>query len=225
MPAPFVVHMIAGAIAIVVGFLVLFARKGAPLHRKGGVVFTVAMLVLAVTGTAIAIWKGDIGSVIGGSLATYLVSTGFITMRPSTPAWTRALIGAASIAAAITILSLVRATMAFPRTGAVVSYLVFATVSLLALRGDMRVLRGRVLTGAPRLTRHLWRMCMALWIATASFFLGPSRRVKLVLPDALVITPVLAIPVLLVLATMGYWLWRLRRPTGLRRVTISERPS
>lgn len=223
MPAPYIVHMMAGAIAIVLGFIALFARKGAPLHRRGGIMFVVAMLVLAITGVAIAAWKGDIGSVIGGSLATYLVSTGLITMRPPSIAWKRALIGASSIAVGVAALSITRAVLVFPRTGAVVGYLVFATVALLAVSGDVRILRRGAPVGAPRLTRHLWRMCMALWIATASFFLGPRVRVAKVLPDALVTTPLLVIPVLTVLLVMLYWIWRLRTRTPLRGIELHER--
>jgi hypothetical protein len=60
--------------------------------------------------------------------------------------------------------------------------------------------------GAARLRRHLWRMCVALFIASGSFFLGQADE----FPRALRITPLLALPVLAVLATMIYWLRRLR---------------
>jgi hypothetical protein len=53
-------------------------------------------------------------------------------------------------------------------------------------------------------------MCLALWIAAASFFLGPRARVRAVLPDVLVTTPVLVIPVIAVIVVMLYWLWRVR---------------
>ena len=51
---------------------------------------------------------------------------------------------------------------------------------------------------------------MALWFATASFFLGPRRRVEMILPDAIVITPVIVVPVITVLVVMVYWVWRLK---------------
>lgn len=222
MPAPYIVHMIAGGFAIILGFIALFAAKGGPVHRRIGNGFVVAMLTLAVTGVAIAIWVGDMGSVIGGSLATYLVSTGMITVQPATIPWRRALMAAATIGVAIAVFSLVRLVITFPRTGAVIGYLLFASVALLAVRADMQILRLGPLTGTRRLTRHLWRMCMALWFATASFFLGPRRRVEMILPDAIVITPVIVIPVITVLMVMGYWIWRLRSRTPLRGVVLSE---
>ena len=210
MPAPYIVHMIAGGFAIILGFITLFAKKGAPLHRKVGDGFVVAMLTLAITGVGMAAWQGDIGTVIGGSLATYLVSTGMITVQPVTIPWRRALVAMACVGATVAALALYRAVVTYPRTGAVIGNLVFGLAAMLAVRGDVRVLRSGALKGVQRLTRHLWRMCMALWFATASFFLGPRRRVEMILPDAIVITPVIVIPVITVLVVMGYWVWRLK---------------
>jgi hypothetical protein len=59
-------------------------------------------------------------------------------------------------------------------------------------------------------------MCLALFIATASFFLGTGRRI----PESLHIRAFRLIP-LVVLVTMVFWLWRLRRrPVSQRVVTV-----
>jgi hypothetical protein len=50
----------------------------------------------------------------------------------------------------------------------------------------------------------VWRIGLALWIATASFFLGQSDE----FPEALRIMPLLCTPVLLVSLLMFYWLAR-----------------
>ena len=59
-----------------------------------------------------------------------------------------------------------------------------ATVLILAAAGDVRVMRFGMPRGRPRLARHLWRMCFALFIAAGSFFsvrervaTSPSRAV------------------------------------------------
>jgi peptidoglycan/LPS O-acetylase OafA/YrhL len=87
--------------------------------------------------------------------------------------------------------------LGFPATPA----LVFGIVALLAALGDARLLMGRNLQGAPRIARHLWRMCLAMFIATGSFFLGQAK----VFSESMRILPVLAIPVVLVLLLMFYW--------------------
>jgi hypothetical protein len=56
----------------------------------------------------------------------------------------------------------------------------------------------------------------ALFIATASFFLGTGRRI----PESLHIRAFRLIP-LVVLVTMVFWLWRLRRrPVSQSVVTV-----
>jgi hypothetical protein len=48
----------------------------------------------------------------------------------------------------------------------------------------------------PRLTRHLWRMCFALFIAAGSFF-SVRTRVAKVLPEPFTTAPMRALPILL----------------------------
>ena len=52
------------------------------------------------------------------------------------------------------------------------SYVLPAVVALIAAIGDARIqLRGG-LGGVQRIARHLWRMCFALFVASASIFLA-----------------------------------------------------
>ena len=60
--------------------------------------------------------------------------------------------------------------------------------------------------GAAPIARHLWRMCFALLIAALSFFIGQADE----FPPALRIMPLLALPMLIVLGALFYWLWRVR---------------
>ena len=88
-----------------------------------------------------------------------------------------------------------------------------ATVVGLAAAGDWRVLRFGVPSGGPRLARHLWRMCFALFIAAGSFF-SIRRRVATILPGPFTTAPMRALPIVLLFGAMFYWLWRVRvRPT------------
>ena len=45
-----------------------------------------------------------------------------------------------------------------------------AAIAAVAAAGDVRVLRFGMPRRAPRLKRHLWRMCFSLFIAAGSFF-------------------------------------------------------
>jgi uncharacterized membrane protein len=76
------VHIIAGSIAIVAGFVSVFALKGAKLHRKSGMIFVYSMLVLSISGAVIAALKHQTPNVVGGSLAFYMVTTALLTVRP-----------------------------------------------------------------------------------------------------------------------------------------------
>lgn len=82
----------------------------------------------------------------------------------------------------------------------------FAAVAASASASDIRLVVRPRHGRRRRVARHLWRMCLALFIAAASFFLGQTN----VLPTALRAPALLAVPVLTPLLVMGLWLWRMR---------------
>ena len=51
---PLIVHVAAGIVGIVTGYVALAATKGARLHRRSGVLFVYAMMVMGLVGAAIA---------------------------------------------------------------------------------------------------------------------------------------------------------------------------
>jgi hypothetical protein len=224
------VHLLGGGLGIISGFVALAAAKGARLHRASGRLFVYAMVALTSTGITMAAFSGDVGSVIGGLLAAYLVITALTTVRPVT-AVSRTLdlaLMLLALAAGMTSAMFGFEAIAAPK-GTIhgipaAVFFIFAAAFLLGSTGDLRVMRSGAPRGAPRLVRHLWRMCMALWIATASFFLGPRWRVAKILPASLISTPVLAIPVLLVIGAMVYWLWRVRVRRTYRGIGIVGAP-
>ena len=213
-------HVIAGAIAIASGFVALYALKGGMLHRKSGTIFGYAMLVMSLSGAVMAVGRaGAAINVPAGLVTAYLVITSLATVRPrssGSPRLDRAAmvaafaIGAGSLLVAIT--GGARGGMAFP-------LVMFGVVALFAGEGDRRMIRAGGLKGASRLRRHLWRMCTALFIAAGSFFLGPVRRI----PEPLRIPALRLIP-FVVLVTMAYWLWRLRRKRISRSVVGISAP-
>jgi peptidoglycan/LPS O-acetylase OafA/YrhL len=145
-------------------------------------------------------------SVIAGMLTFYLVITALLTVRRPARKFRWMEVGAMVFALIVGLLSItfaVQGLSAGNTNGIAPMGFIFGAVALLAALGDVRML-ARSIPWAQRIARHLWRMCFALWIAAASFFLGQSDE----FPEALRIMPLLCTPVLLVLLLLFYWLAR-----------------
>jgi hypothetical protein len=221
--ATLAVHVAAGVVALAAGYVALYAEKGARLHVRGGTVFAYAMTVMGLTASVVAAARSITGSIIGGLVAAYFAVTGVTALRPQTPRSRRvdAALMLVALAAGLTMIASGAETLAagrWARNGVPVPMTLFlGTVTLLSAASDVRVLRAGPPAGAARLTRHLLRMCFALWIAAGSFFLGQADE----FPEALRVPALLALPVLAPLVAMAYWTWRLRarrRARGAVRV-------
>ena len=203
------VHVLGGVVGVLSGFIALYALKGGSLHRKSGMVFVYAMLVMSLTGAVVAVGRpGAAMNIPAGLITAYLVITSLATVRKPSPERDRVeraamvagfALGTGAGIAAIVQGALGRAQFAFP-------LLMFAALAVGAARGDLRMIRAGGLRGKERIRRHLWRMSTALFIAAGSFFLGPVRRI----PEPLRL-PLLRVIPFIVLVTMAYWLWRYRR--------------
>ena len=210
------VHIVAGGFAVVLGGVALLAPKGAALHRGSGILFVYAMLTMGISGSVLALRHSlTNANVLGGFMSAYFVVTALTAVRPPS-AWNRGLNAAALVVAVgLATVEIVLGVKAFARPHGMLDGVPFfmlfflATITSLAALGDVRVMRSGPLRGAKRLSRHLWRMCFALFIAAGSFF-SIRARVARVLPEPFTTAPMRALPVVLVFAAMFYWLWRLR---------------
>jgi len=215
-------HVAGGVIGILSGFIALFVLKGGTLHRKSGMVFVYAMLVMSLSGAIVAVGRpGTAMNVPAGLVTAYLVITSLLTVRPPSARTRQVERGAMMAAFALGASSIVAAIVSGARgnVGFVYPLVMFAALALSAGVGDRRMIRAGGLRGPDRIRRHLWRMCTALFIAAASFFLGPARRI----PEPLRIPALRLIP-FVVLATMVYWLWRYRRKQTSRGVVSVKVP-
>jgi uncharacterized membrane protein len=217
-----VIHIAAGLLSLLAGFVALYATKGSPLHRRAGVVFAIAMLTMTSSAVIMAAFlRPNHMNAVAGAITLYLVATGWLTVRRSV----QQMRGITLLFAAI---GLIAASYAFAfgmdllagsqRIFALPLFL-FATIAALGVFGDLHMLRAGVLQGTRRLARHLWRMTFALWIATMSFFLGQAKVMPEPLRGAFALR---SIPVLLVLIALVYWLIRVRmkrQPLSLSRTT------
>src|SRR5687767_747242 len=210
------IHIVAGGLAIILGAVALSVKKGGTIHRRSGLLFVYAMLIMAVSAAILSFLEGRaVGNALAGVLTVYFVGTALTTVRPVS-SWTR-LINAAALTVAVVlavgcVFSGVRlintsgldASGVPFRTAGVMS-LIVAAVLAMAAAGDVRAMRFGMPRGGPRLSRHLWRMCFALFIAAGSFF-SIRERVAEILPEPFTTGPMRALPIVLVFGAMFYWL-------------------
>ena len=172
-------------------------------------IFVYAMLTMCVAGTTIAAVRNKAPqlNIPAGLMTSYLVITSLNTVKPVawwSKRWDIALM---MLAASVALFDLRLGIGTLQKPGPMTfGYFLFGTVGTLAAASDIRIIRSGPLRGVARIARHLWRMTFALFIAAMSFFIGQAK----VIPKPIRITPLLVAPVLLVLVTMLYWLWRVR---------------
>jgi hypothetical protein len=201
---------------MVLGAIALSVKKGGIIHRRSGLLFVGAMLVMGGTASMLGFLKSPTdGNVFAGFMVAYFVGTALTTVRPASP-WT---LGFNSVALFVAIglgfIDILAGVEAFNSPGGVRNGVPFfmlffiAAIMILAAIGDVRVMRFGMPRGGPCLARHLWRMCFALFIAAGSFF-SIERRVAKIFPEPFTTGPMRALPIVLLFGAMFYWLWRVR---------------
>ena len=210
-----ILHIVGGTAGLLSGIAAVSARKGETVHRVAGTVFFVSMLIMSAMATWLAIPLQQWGNVIAGIFTFYLVSTAWMTVRRKEGS-----IGTFEIGAMLVALSGALAILYFgiqalgspkpPPGGApVAAYFIMAGVAGLAAALDLKVILRGGIAGIPRVARHLWRMCFALFIASGSFYTQFIVR-KVHMPAFLHHSPLLFIPIIAPLFLILFWMIRVR---------------
>ncbi len=233
-----IVHICGGIIGVLSGSTALVVRKGSRPHRRSGDVFVISMLSMAAAGAYVAFTKSQPTNVIAGVFTFYLVATAWLTVMRKEKETGRVefallLIGlAAGTSSLIVGWEAAHSAAGLEAGDSAPLYVVFGSVALLAVAGDIRMLIRGGVAGAQRLVRHLWRMGVALFIAAGSFFLGTAsdpvlRRTGL---RATLFTPAIrkthlpALPVLMIVILTIFWLCRVMFTNAYKNPrTIMER--
>ena len=205
-------HILAGSVALIAGAVALSARKGGPLHAKAGTAFFLSMLAMAGTGSVIALLMPERGTATIGVLTCYLVATSWMAATRRKAEAGRFELGAmfVALACAASFLAIALIGMAEPdgkldRLPAPVHF-PFLALALLGAALDLNFILKRRLSNPQRVARHLWRMGTAFLIAAFSFFIGQQAN----MPEFVQGSPLLFAPPLAVLATMLFWIFRVR---------------
>jgi hypothetical protein len=220
-------HIIAGTLGMLSGFVAVFLLKGSRRHGIAGNIFVIAMLALSASGVYLAIMKSQPGNILGGTLTFYLVATAWLTARrrdgePGIFDWGALLVVLAVGATQVTY----GLEAAISQTGLKFGYppwpyFFMGSVALLAATGDVRMLVRRGISGTQRIARHLWRMCFALFVAASSIFLARQQ----IFPAFMRKTGTLFFLSLLPLVLMIFWLIRVRFTNAYKeKVTRSRTP-
>jgi uncharacterized membrane protein len=224
----FVLHIGGGFIALAAGAVAAFARKGGYVHRKAGTVFVASMLVMATFAAYLAVAVPDqIVNLYISTFAAYLVVTAWMAVRrreDSSGVFEKiAVFVAACLCAPFAILSVQLAAgfapmfkSAIPFKGPVlIAIYGFTSVLAVATIGDAKVVITGGISGAPRIARHLWRMCLGLTLATGSAFTNGFARL---LPGPYHVPTIFFLPQFLPLGLLIFWIIRVRftrwQPSG-----------
>ena len=217
-------HIAGGSIALLSGAVAVTARKGGPLHVRAGTWFFASMLVLGVTATILAVLEGKPSMEVGGILTCYFVATSWVTARrrDGTTGKFEIIACAFALGAAATMTWAGLTAVAPPTPVGRGPVFALAGVCLFAGVLDLHAILRKRLTPTQRISRHVWRMCFAFFIATGSFFLGQQG----VMPQAVRGSSILFVLAFAPFAVMAFWVVRLRLSKRLRSAldALSKRP-
>lgn len=217
--AAYALHIGGGFAGLVSGFVAVFAPKGGRLHRVAGTVFVAAMTVMAAFALVISLVLPDPVNLVISVFAFYLIFTAWLTVRRR-----NGRIGLAEKGALVLCLILLApfATLSFQlMTGLkpfltssvalkgpiVIAITGFAVVLAIAAIGDIKTMFAGGISGAPRIARHLWRMCLGLTLATGSAFTNGFARL---LPGPYHVPAAFFLPQFVPLLLLFFWMIRVR---------------
>ncbi len=217
-----VLHICGGTLGMLSGAVAVSFRKGSRRHGLAGRVFVISMLIMSAAGVYMAFLKSQPGNILGGTLTFYLVATAWMTARHRDGE--TGLFDWGALLVALT-LGAVTATWGWEAANSanglkngypVGVYVFLGSVALLAATGDIRMLVLGGVSSTQRIVRHLWRMCFAWFIASASIFLARPQ----IFPALLRRTGVLYLLSILPLILMIFWMIRVRITNAYKKKSM-----
>jgi hypothetical protein len=216
-------HICSGIFGVLSGAVALSCRKGSRRHGLAGIIFAVSMMGLGATGVHLAIVRHTPGNLFGGTLTFYLVATGWMTGKRKEAGsslfdWS-ALAAVLAIGTVSVIFGIQAATSP---TGLKYDYnagpyFFLGSIAAISAIGDVRMLLRGGISGGQRIARHLWRMCFALFIGSASIFLARQHLFPIFMRKSGMLVLLSVAPLLL----MIFWLIRIRFANARKRIQLA----
>lgn len=194
-------HVTGGTFALVSGGIAMLVRKGETVHRLAGNVFFVAMLLMTMSGFVVAVLRDQPYNISASTLTFYLIVTSWVaaTRKDGEVGVLETVMLACGTAVAAS-------AFWFTRLGGdfVQMYYVFGSLAVIGVLADLSVIMRGGISGRQRIARHLWRMSLAMLIATGAYFAGQPKFVPTVLRE----TQLNLVPIFAVLVLLVFWLAR-----------------
>lgn len=216
----FILHIGGGAVGLVSGYVAAFTAKGSRVHRGAGNVFFASMTVMAVFAVYLGFAMPDqLVNVFIGTFTLYLVATGWLAVQrpegtiglPEKIAMVVAFILLAPFAVlsfqlAAGLPTMFKSAVGFG-TPILIAIYSFTAVLAIAAISDAKVAWAGGIAGAPRIARHLWRMCVGLTLATGSAFTNGFSRL---LPGPHHVPTAFFFPQFIPLLLLVFWMIKVR---------------
>ena len=196
-----IAHFAVGCVAVLAGLAALSSRKGQVWHRASGSIFVIAMLALALSGLWLSLARDILFTVFLSGIAGHAVLTSWAAARRQAwlsivlARWSGLVSGGLCLGAVSG--GLIAASSPEGRLNDLppAAFYLLAGVSFGLFVLDLFYARHTAPQRVSWLSRHLWRMGFAFFLATGIFFFGNNH----VLPEALRTPLVLSVPVLTVI--------------------------
>ena len=216
----YALHVGGGTVGFASGIVAVSVTKGGRLHRLAGNIFFASMLAMASFAIVLAtIIPNQMVNILIGIFALYFILTSWMTVhrKEGTAGLFEKFAAAVAVIlwAPFAILSFQLLTGMEPmfkspvpfKGPVLVALYLFTTLLGIAAMSDVRVVLAGGITGAARIARHLWRMCLAFTMAAGSFF---TNALPHALPGIYRVTLWSFVPQLLLLGILLFWIFRVR---------------
>lgn len=203
-------HFTVGCLSIVSGFIAFSTKKGQRLHRSTGAVFLVSMALLTASGLWMSLVREILFTVFLSAIAFHLFSTGWAAAGSNKKMSRLVTKTSPILSGSIAVGAVYAGTLAAKAPDGVLNELqpdvfyTLATTSLLIFVLDSSFVLDIRPSEQRRITRHVWRMGFAFFLATGIFFFGNNH----VLPEVLRTPILLSAPVILVVLWTLYFVFR-----------------